>query len=347
MLSKMGKIRKSPWSSVSVRLVILWIVGLAAEMLVAQQSLESLYRMTGPAITDIFEPQRKAIQQCSAVIYSGRDEIAYGVVISADGYLLTKASEIEEVEELSVRIDKKSYDEVEVVAVDSIWDVALIRVQAEGLTPAEFAPDSKLEQGTWVVVNGATSRSNRRVLAGIISAQAREILPAGGAVLGVILADVKDQLEIKSVSEGSGAAAAGLKEGDVITALEGKAVSNIEELSEALKDKKAGIEVKVSLKRKGKKLDVQVELSARTEMFQQMDRNDMMSGDFSKRRSGFPRVIQHDILANSDTMGGPVLDLQGRVVGMNIARANRAETFAIPVEELRELAKQMVAKEAK
>lgn len=33
-------------------------------------------------------------------------------------------------------------------------------------------------------------------------------------------------------------------------------------------------------------------------------------------------------------MGGPVLDLDGKCIGMNIARANRAETFAIPVEEL-------------
>jgi hypothetical protein len=34
--------------------------------------------------------------------------------------------------------------------------------------------------------------------------------------------------------------------------------------------------------------------------------------------------------------------MKGRVIGMNIARANRCETFAIPVEELRELAKQMM-----
>ena len=46
-------------------------------------------------------------------------------------------------------------------------------------------------------------------------------------------------------------------------------------------------------------------------------------------------------------MGGPVLDLQGRAVGMNIARANRAETFAIPAKELRELAEGMVAQARK
>ena len=64
--------------------------------------------------------------------------------------------------------------------------------------------------------------------------------------------------------------------------------------------------------------------------------------DFSRRRSGFPRIIQHDILGSSRVTGGPLLDLQGRCIGMNIARANRAESFAIPVEELREIAERLI-----
>lgn len=123
---------------------------------------------------------------------------------------------------LSLRIDKQSFDEVEVIAVDSKWDVALIKVDAQDLTPAEFAPDSKLEQGSWVIVNGATSRTKRRVLAGIISASAREIPIAGGAGLGVQLESVDDKLEVKEVTEGSGAKAAGVLAGDLIIALDGK-----------------------------------------------------------------------------------------------------------------------------
>jgi S1-C subfamily serine protease len=264
------------------------------------------------------------------------------VVVSKDGYILTKASEIEGVDKLLARVDKESYDEVQVVAVDAKWDVALIKVDAQDLSPAEFAPDSKLEQGSWVVVNGATSRTKRRVLAGIISAMAREIPTAGGAAMGISITDAKDKLEVKEVTEGGGAAVAGILAGDLILEVDGKKVVKIEELSEILKDKKAGDDVKVTVKRAGKNMDLNVKLTARSEMFLQPDRNDQMSGDFSKRRSGFPRVIQHDILANSETMGGPVLDMKGRVVGMNIARANRAETFAIPVEELQVIAKQMV-----
>jgi len=312
-------------------------------ILKGQQSLETNYRMTGEAITGMFEPQREAIQKFSAVIYDGRDEIVYGVVISEDGYLLTKASEIEGVSGLNVRVDRQSFKKAEVVIVDPRWDVALLKVDAKGLIPADYAASSDLTQGTWVIVNGATSRTKRRIQVGVISANAREIPPSGGAVLGVQLKGDDGKLVIEDVSEGSGAEKAGMEKGDLIINVEGTKVGDIEELMKELEGKKAGTAVKISVKRGDEVLELDVTLSARDELFQQMDRNDMMSGDFSERRSGFPRIIQHDILGNSDTMGGPVLDFDGRVIGMNIARANRAETFAIPVEELKVLADGMLA----
>ena len=308
----------------------------------AQQSLETNFRTTGAAVTAMFESQRAVIQLSSAVIYNGRNEIAYGTVISADGYVLTKASEVEGVGKIDVRVDQESFKDAKVVMTDTRWDVALLKIDATDLTPVVFAPDSKLQRGTWVVVNGVTSRTNRRVMAGIISADNREILPEGGAVLGVTLKETKKGLVVEEVSKDSGAEKSGLKKGDIITTIAGKMVKEVAALGKLLSKMKSGSDVKVSILRDGKKDELDVKLSARGDIFREATRNDQMSGDFSNRRSGFPRVIQHDILGASITMGGPVLDLEGRAVGMNIARANRAETFAIPVEELRELAEGMV-----
>ena len=67
-----------------------------------------------------------------------------------------------------------------------------------------------------------------------------------------------------------------------------------------------------------------------------------MSGDYSQRRTGFPRVIQHDILGRKDSVGGPLLDLNGRCVGMTIARADRAQSFAIPASDLKALAEKLI-----
>lgn len=194
-----------------------------------------------------------------------------------------------------------------------------------------------------MVANGATSRTKRRLLVGIVSAKIREIPATGGAALGVVLKDDPKALIIDEVNEKSGAKEAGLQKGDVIMSIDGKAVRTIEEIAEALKDRKAGSTVKVILRREKKEISAEVRLSAKGELFtDQMNRNDMMSGDFSERRSGFPRVMQHDIPGSASITGGPLLDLDGRCLGMNIARANRAENFAIPVENLKELAAKLM-----
>ena len=77
-------------------------------------------------------------------------------------------------------------------------------------------------------------------------------------------------------------------------------------------------------------------------MSDQQSRNDQMSGEYSHRRTGFPRVLQHDILGARDSVGGPLLDLDGRCVGMNIARADRAQSFAIPAKEVQEIAARLM-----
>ena len=160
------------------------IYGLALPAL-GQQSLDSAYRTTGTAVLAAFEPQRKVLQTSSAVLLDGRKEIGYGVVISSEGLILAKASEVDLVVGLSVTVDQTTYRDVKVLAEDPLWDVVLLKIEASGLVPVVFASTSDLAQGTWVVANGATTRTTRRALAGIISAKSREIPASGGAALGV------------------------------------------------------------------------------------------------------------------------------------------------------------------
>ena len=53
----------------------------------------------------------------------------------------------------------------------------------------------------------------------------------------------------------------------------------------------------------------------------------MLSG----RRSGFP-ALQHDTVLHPDQCGGPLVNLDGKVVGINIARASRVASYAIPAD---------------
>lgn len=309
----------------------------------AQQSLESAYRTTGTAVVAVFEEPRKVLQTSSAVILDGRKEIAYGVVISPDGHILTKASEVLAVKSLGATVDKTRYQDVKILMIDPTWDVALLKVDASGLVPVEYAPTSEVLEGTWVLANGASTRTSRRVLGGIISAKTREIPAAGGAALGVILDTKSKELKIADVNEKSGAKEAGLQKGDVILAIDGTKIKEFKDIGVVMKDKKAGMVVKLTYRREKAENTIDVRLSVRGELYaEQVSRNDQMSGDYSPRRSGFPRAMQHDILGSRSVQGGPLLDLDGRCLGMNIARANRAESFAIPVEDLKEIAERLM-----
>ena len=69
-------------------------------------------------------------------------------------------------------------------------------------------------------------------------------------------------------------------------------------------------------------------------IFDEFNRNQMMSGKTSDRRNGFPEVIQHSIPLAPNAMGSPLLNLRGDVVGINIARADRVTTYALPAERV-------------
>ena len=62
-----------------------------------------------------------------------------------------------------------------------------------------------------------------------------------------------------------------------------------------------------------------------------------MGGELSGRRTGFPAVLQTDMVVEPKDCGGPVVDLDGKVLGINIARAGRVETWILPSENIRPL----------
>ncbi|MEY5019983.1 MAG: hypothetical protein RLZ22_1071 [Verrucomicrobiota bacterium] len=313
--------------------------------IMGQQNLETDLRLSGIKTLAAFEAQRQVLQKSSAVISIDMEEIAYGIVISEYGHVLTKASELRDTEKIAVTIGRQRFQNAALVSTDEEWDVALLKVEASNLVPVKYSSETNIPQGTWVVVNGATSRTQRRANIGMISAMPREIKPFGGLALGIVIKDTSKKIELESVTPNGGAHEAGLQAHDVIIAADDIPLSKINDLSEALDRYKPGDKVRITFTRDGKKSIVDVRLKPKTELFDTLTSgNDQMSGDFSKRRSGFPRVIQHSVMGNRQTMGGPVIDLNGHCIGMNIARANRAETYAIPAGELRSLAERMMVK---
>ncbi len=314
----------------------------------AQSSLESERRTNGKDTLKVFALHRAVFQKSSAVIYRGYKRTMYGVIMSEDGYILTKASELKPqvpasatpkpLAPLSIRIgDNVLYKDVKVVAIDASWDIALLKIDAKGLTPVKFAADSKIQHGSWAIANGATSRANRRARVGVISAETRKIDGKASVVMGVSLEDKDKKVWVRQISPKSGAADSDLKVGDAILKADGKDVKNRKEIVDLLGDKQPGETLTITYLRDGKEGETAIKLMGRptADRPQRMGKNDKMSGRFSRRRDSFDRVLQVDIPMSETTCGGPLLNLKGECLGMVIARANRAETFAVPLEELK------------
>ena len=316
---------------------------LSVSLHLAANSLPSEKRKNGPLVQDALSPVQVSLQESSAVFYSNETSKAflYGTVVSDDGLIMTKASEIEEVESYYVRVGTKKYRDPVVVARNDIWDVMMIKIDAEGLKPVDFSQARDLAHGTWVVSNGATERRFRRPRAGIISANKREIPGGSPAVLGVGLKEEGGNLLVGQITEDSGAAKAGLKEGDKLLKVDGSDIKDRDGLIAYLKDKSPGDKIKLTLTRGEEELTLEVELMARHKLYGQgKTRNDQLSGgeaQQSARRTGFPMVLQHETMLNRNTVGGPVFTLDNQFVGMNIAAVNRVEAFAIPGKELSEI----------
>ncbi len=99
-----------------------------------------------------------------------------GVVISADGYIVTNHHVIEDASNVNVRTtDGKSY-EAKVIGSDETFDVALIKIEADNLTVAALGDSSKLNVGqTSIVIGNPLGQLGGTVTKGIVSALNRNI----------------------------------------------------------------------------------------------------------------------------------------------------------------------------
>src|SRR5690554_561405 len=81
-------------------------------------SLPSEQRTNGEMVRLAFQPLQIKLQESSAVFYEGTRPALYGTVISSDGYILTKTSELGKIEGFTVRIGREQFEEARVVSSD-------------------------------------------------------------------------------------------------------------------------------------------------------------------------------------------------------------------------------------
>jgi len=274
--------------------------------------------------------------------------IVHATVIHEIGQLLTKASEIEDIDPLTATLDGQDYS-VTLMATDEETDLALIRINAPGLIAVSWEPaDPKVGQ---LVITPA-----ERPATGVITQPAR-VAPERGfelnhttekpsAYLGVTFSAESLTPVIETIELESPADKIGLLEGDEILEFEGRPVATIEGLAGLLTKRSPGEKVSLLVKRGDKELtlkpilDLRPATSAGTFSRAASQRDGRLSslsargGELSARSDGFPRALYHDQPLDRELTGTPLVDLDGQVLGINIARALRHRTLAIPTLEI-------------
>lgn len=260
------------------------------------------------------------------------ERVAYGAIVDKDGWIVSKDSQIPRAGILVCRFADGTESLATVVNHSPSLDLALIRVTNRDLTPVQWSPADIPTRGRWVAT---TDTRQTPVAVGVVSAGAMKISPKK-AVLGVLLDDAKEGhgALVQQVLRGTGAELAGLRVGDTIRSINGQRLADRKAALSLLESCRAGQSIQLAIARgeneietRAQMMDLSHELHDETEM--------EVNGLISARSTGFSSVFLHDTVLLPTQCGGPLVDLNGQVVGINIARAGRVTSYALPVGTVR------------
>ncbi|MEO8351610.1 MAG: trypsin-like peptidase domain-containing protein [Chthoniobacteraceae bacterium] len=293
---------------------------------------------------ELLAPSRRGTVE---VLIDGQPVIL-GTILDATGRVITKRSEIMTHrgilfgrltcrtfagEELSAKAIANSVED----------DIALLQLPKGGWAAAPLGILSEPGRGVIVVVPVPAMETTETGVVGSLD-HAVKIAPCQGSVplkvkelkTGVTVSTTTRELQeerLIPLIRGT------VREGDVITHVDGKATPDLASYErEAKRDTLvSGDYVQLAILRGATTTHAFMPLDS----YQGITSHDY--ADPSLRLSGLPAVFTHDVIVGRRQCGGPVVDLDGRVIGVNIARLDRFSTLAIPPQTLLELARKLSA----
>ena len=292
-----------------------------------------------PDLEDRIQQVRRSVVQ----IKDGPNSIAAGLIITADGLAITKASLVARRPEWPCRlfyVEDKAIVKGRVVATSPEYDLALMKLD---LRQWFVAPWSENRPAVGTIV--ASPLGVRPLQFSVVGAEESEE-PAIVGVRPQIPLSVErteqgppvvrqfewDTAEFDSYREL-------LQSGDVITSLNGTPTPTTEVFwltynrMYRAPGSFHGDWIRVGLRRNAENFTVHIP------KIHSANAGDLTwhSNPLSLRREAFPAVISHDGRIRPEQCGGPLVDLDGSVIGLNIARTDPTRTLAIPADVLQKI----------
>jgi serine protease Do len=270
------------------------------------------------------------------VLSHGR-RVSFGTVVGSDGWILTKASEIPD--DPKCKLADGQVVPARVAGVDPAYDLALLKVDAHGLRAIEWSVEKVRPAGKFVAAPDGRGGSigvgivcvEQRALEGPFPTTITKTKPyipktTPPEVLGKMIEG--KGLLVRRVKDG--AAKAGIVPGDLLLSLNGQPIRDHDDVDKCVEMSSPGDILPIVLERDGQRLNVSLKLGE--------DPYVRCPGAISRYRNmradDFPFVFEHDIPLTLDECGGPIIDLNGKAIGITIARVARHGCMAIPADAI-------------
>jgi serine protease Do len=332
-------------------LLVCWTLGVLPGVLAGEEPPARLSRDRGPwrraapngknepAVRVAFQEALKTASAATVRILADGEEVALGAIVEPDGYLVSKASLLSG--KLTCRFKDGTEKEARILGEDARHDLALLRVEAANLPTIAWREGAPPLSGSLVATTGPASQP---LGIGVVSAELRRIRgpvesPRPRAWLGIDLGAGRAGCTVTRIMPNSPAEKAGLLAGDEIRQIDAVAMESADQIVRTIGGHVAGQTVKLLVHRKEEDVKALAKLAKPQPLRAPQD--EWGGGPFSERRSGFPLVLPHDTPLNPGDCGGPLVDTDGRTVGINIARALRVTTYALPASVVREVVSQL------
>ncbi|KAA5539322.1 PDZ domain-containing protein [Roseiconus nitratireducens] len=321
-------------SLVALCLVGAWAIPRPAAAQSTSDWLHHAARQTSIAARDsgammrLVRPLSESVQRSVVQVFCGGRIASLGTVVAADGYVITKRSELSS-DPITVRLPNGEKVAARIGAVRRSNDLALLKIEGDaskwGIEPVNLNGTDAATGGFLV----SPGRNGYTVGFGVVGAAARRVDHDGR--LGVRFYDTPTgPAMVRGVFPQSGAFDAGLQERDQILKINGNKMLGSHAAIMTLRELYPGEVVRLTIMRGEDMLELDAMMS--DERLLQETKNDAkVNGPRNVRLSGFDSVIQHDTVLSPNQCGGPVLDSSGNLVGINIARAGRVVSYALPV----------------
>ena len=313
------------------------------KMASVESSTESGFAATLPkanrAVTTTMQLRRVEIFQGKSTPDGEAAPLILGTLLNSE-YVATKLSELTPHEMIDCRFQEGDPGVAEIAMTNVALDLAILKLQIPRRAATSLVSQPVVSAAEFSLVFAASEKSEP-VRVGLITRR-RHNEPRLNGKLGAVL-DVDETsraVRVKEVAPNSTASVAGLSKTCLIDSINGQPVKSLDNVGELLSEHQPGdwLQFQFRIVEKSSTNFARLQHDP-AERFERTEFLDGRSGIVSERRSGFADILQHDIELAPSHCGGPLIDSEGRVIGVNIARRARESSLAIPIEVVLQLLK--------